>query len=167
MADGDWSDYVAGAGSDPAALAGAADDMGDALAVAQPELESLDTAALPDDVAADISSAEYDTGQAASWQQWTEGDLANAAGWQDQAAGDVESARAWAAFGNMDAAQQDLNSAETASDIAADVAGGAQADLGIGASYLDTASSDLSSAADATTYDAGPTDAGSPDSSSD
>jgi hypothetical protein len=167
MAGGDWSDYVAGAGNDPATLAGASDEMGDALALAQPELESIDTSALPDDVATEISSAEYDTGQAASWQQWSEGNLADAASWQDQAAGDVESARAWAAFGNEDAAQQDLDSAATALGIAADVTGGAQTDLGIGAGYLDTASTDLSSAADATTYDAGSAEVGSLDSSSD
>jgi hypothetical protein len=39
--------------------------------------------------------------------------------------------------------------------IAADTAGTAQTDLGIGAGYLDSASSDLSTAADATAYDSG------------
>jgi hypothetical protein len=167
MADGDWSEYVASAGSDPAPLAGVADDMGDALAVAQPELESIDTSTLTDQAAEGIDAATYDSGQAASWQQWSEGDLASAGSWQDQAAGDVESAQAWAAFGNMGAAQRDLDSAATASDIAADVTGVAQTDLGIGASYTDTASSDLSSALDTTTYDVGSVDTGSPDSSSD
>jgi hypothetical protein len=87
MADGDWSEYVASAGSDPAPLAGVADDMGDALAVAQPELESIDTSALTDQAAEGVDSATYDAGQAASWQQWSEGDLASAGSWQDQAAG--------------------------------------------------------------------------------
>jgi hypothetical protein len=36
MADGDWSDYVAGAGSDPEALSGAADAMGGAIEDASP-----------------------------------------------------------------------------------------------------------------------------------
>jgi len=35
----DWSNYVADAGSDPVALGGATDAMGDAIADAQPALE--------------------------------------------------------------------------------------------------------------------------------
>ena len=117
MSDGDWSDYVAGAGSDPAALTAAADDMGDATAAVQPELEAIDTSALPDDAADDVASAQYDAGEAASWDQWTQGDLADVASWQDEAAGDVQEAKQWAAFGDMDAAQEALGAAGTASDI--------------------------------------------------
>jgi hypothetical protein len=158
MADGDWSDYVAGAGSDPEALSGAADAMGGAIedaspAGASPALESIDATALPADVAGGVEAAQYDTSEAASWERWSQGDLANAASWQNQAAGDVESAREWAAFGNPDAAQQELDAAATASDIGAAVAGGAATDLGIGAGYLDSAATELSSAADTTASD--------------
>ena len=56
MSDGNWSDYVADAGSDPAALAGASADMGDAITAAEPDLESIDTSALPEDAAAGVDA---------------------------------------------------------------------------------------------------------------
>jgi hypothetical protein len=153
MSDGSWSDYVADAGSDPAALAGVSAEMGDAITAAEPDLESIDTSGLPEQAADGVASAQYNTSEAASWQ--------------DQAAGDVQDAQEWAAFGNMDAAQESLNSAATASDIAADTAGTAQTDLGIGAEYMDSASSDLPTAADATAYNAGASsyDSGAADTS--
>jgi hypothetical protein len=161
MADGDWSDYVASAGTDQAALTGAADVMGDATAAAEPALESIDTTALPEDAADDVSAAQYGVGEAASWDQWAKGDLADAASWQDQAAGDIRAAQEWADFGNMDAAQESLGAAASASDIAAETAGTAQSDLGIGAEYVDGAVSDMSSAADSIAYDPGSVDSGS------
>ena len=156
MADGDWSDYVAGAGTDPAALTEAADAMGDATAAAAPELGAIDTTALPEVAVDDVAGAQYGVGEAASWDQWAQGDLTDAAGWQDQAAGDVREAQEWADFGNMDAAQESL-----------DAAGTAQTDLGIGAEYMDGAVSDTSSAVDAGSYDSGSIDTGSVDAGSD
>jgi hypothetical protein len=67
----------------------------------------------------------------------------------------------------MDAAQESLDAAGTASDIAAESAGTAQTDLGIGAEYMDGAVSDTSSAVDAGSYDSGSIDTGSVDAGSD
>ncbi len=146
MSDGNWSDYVAAAGSDPAALSDASADMGGAIDSTQAGLESTDSTDLPSPLADDVSSAGYNLDEAASWQQWADGDLASVASWQDDAAGDVADANAWAAFGDADAAQEELGSAQTASDIAAEEAGTASTDLSIGADYADSAADNVSDA---------------------
>jgi hypothetical protein len=146
MTDGSWSDYVADAGTDPTALSDASGSMADAIGAADSGFDSIDTSTLAEATADDVASAATNVDEAAGWQQWADGDLATAASWQDEAAGYVQSANEWAAWGNADAAQEALYSAENASGIADDVAGTASTDLSIGAGYMDSASSDLSSA---------------------
>jgi hypothetical protein len=162
----DWSNYVADAGSDPVALGGATDAMGDAIADAQPVLESIDTSALPEDAAAGVTAAQDDTTAAASWDNWSQSDLTNAEQWQNSAADDVTYAQQLANNGDLDGAQEWLGHAATDSSIGDSAAGVAQTDLGIGAEYMDTASADLSSAVDTTSYDIGSTDTGSVDTGS-
>jgi hypothetical protein len=147
MSDGNWSDYVADAGTDPAALSEASTSMGDAIGAAEAALEAIDPAALPDAAAEGVSAAAANLDEAAGWQQWGDGDLANAASWQDDAAGHVQAANEWAAWGNVDAAQEELSSAQTAAEIADEASGNASTDLAIGADYMDTASDNLSDAA--------------------
>jgi hypothetical protein len=147
MSDGDWSDYVADAATDPAALSEASSSMGDTIDAAQAGLDSIDPSTLPDAAADGVSAAAANLDEAAGWQQWSDGDAANAASWRDYADGHVQAANEWAAWGNLDAAQEELNSAQTASELADDASGNASVDLGIGADYLDTAADNLSDAA--------------------
>ena len=162
----DWSNYVADAGSDPAALGGATDAMGDAIADAQPVLESIDTSALPEDAAAGVTAAQDDTTAAASWDNWSQGDLANAEQWQNSAADAGTYAQQLANLGDTAGAQEWMAHADTDSDIGDAAAGVAQTDLGTGAGYMDSASADLSSAYDTTSYDTGSVDTGSVDTGS-
>jgi hypothetical protein len=168
----DWSNYVADAGSDPVALGGATDAMGDAITDAQPVLESIDTSALPEEVAAAVIDAQGDATAAASWDNWSQADLTNAASWQNQAADDITYAQQLANGGDLDGAQAWLGHAATDSSIGDTAAGEAQTDLGIGAGYMDTASADLSSidtsSYDTSSYDTSSSiDTGSVDTSSD
>ena len=151
----DWSNYVADAGSDPVALGGATDAMGDAIADAQPALESIDTSALSEDAAAGVTAAQDDTTAAASWDNWSQSDLTNAEQWQNSAADDVTYAQQLANNGDLDGAQEWLGHAATDSSIGDSAAGVAQTDLGIGAEYMDTASADLSSSIDTGSIDTG------------
>ena len=146
MTDGNWSDYVADAGTDPAALSEASTSMGDSIETAQAGLESIDPALLPDAAADDVLAAGSNLDEAASWQAWSDGDLLTVASWQDDAADHVTAANEWAAWGNADAAQEELGSAQTSLDIAGEAAGTASTDLSIAADYTDSASDNLSDA---------------------
>ncbi|MGA3057425.1 MAG: hypothetical protein ABSE70_05225 [Candidatus Limnocylindrales bacterium] len=95
MTDGNWSDYLADAGTDGEAP----------------------------------SEASTSTGDAASGQA--------------DAAGHVQAANEWAAWGNVEAAQEELDSARTAADIA-DGVDGAATGPSIGADYMDSADDNLS-----------------------
>jgi hypothetical protein len=164
VTDGNWSDYVADAGTDVPSVDATADAMGDAASGVQTGTEAIDTAALSDDAAGAVADATYDAGQAASWAQWSQGDLETAASWDTTAAGYVESAQEWLAYGNTDGYEHDMAAAQTASGIADGYVGQASTDLGIGAGYMDNsvASGDTAVAnvaaydpGTATAYDAG------------
>ncbi len=174
MADeGSWGDYVSEAGSDAGALGVVADGMTESAADVSAGIESIDTSALPDDVAGAIVDAGYNATEAASWSDWAQGDLRDAAEWQDAAADHVASAQEWLADGNVDGYLQEMGSAQTASDIADGVVGQASTDLGIGAEYMDSSVAALDTAAydasavDTSSYDAGTADISSADVSSD
>jgi hypothetical protein len=96
MTDGNWSDYVADAGTDGAVS--------------------------PED--------STSTGEA------------GAEGGQHDDAGHVQAANEWAAWGNVEAAQEELDSARTAADIA-DGVDGAAVRPSIGADYVDSADDSL------------------------
>jgi hypothetical protein len=156
VTDGSWNDYVADAGTDAPALDATGDAMGDAASGVQTGLESIDTGALPDDATGAVADATYDAGQAASWAEWSQGDLETAASWDTTAAGYVESAQEWLAAGNTDGYEHDMAAAQTASGIADGYTGQASTDLGIGAGYMDNAAASVDTAvADVATYDAG------------
>ncbi len=158
MTDGNWSDYVSDAGTDAPALDATGDAMGDTASGVQAGVEAIDTSALPDDAAGAVADASYDAGQAASWAQWSQGDLATAASWDTTAAGYVESAQEWLAYGNTDAYEHDMAAAQTASGIADGYEGHASTDLGIGATYMDNAGAAVDTAAtDVAAYDPGTT----------
>ena len=171
--DGTWGDYVADAGTDAGALDVVADGMTDAATLVETAVDSIDTTALPDDVAAAVDDAGYNATEAASWSSWAEGDLADAGEWRDAAADHVSSAQEWLADGNVDAYQEEMSAAATASDIADGVVGQANTDLGIGAEYMDSSVAALDTAAydasavDTSSYDAGTADISSADVSSD
>ena len=175
--DGTWGDYVTEAGVDPGALDVVSDGMTDAATQVDTAVDSIDTTALPEDVTAAVGDAGYNATEAASWSSAAEGDLTNAASWQDAAADHVSSAQEWLADGNVDAYQEEMSAAATASDIADGVVGQANTDLGIGAEYMDSSvgavdtavdlSADSVSAIDTSSYDAGSYDTASVDVSSD
>jgi hypothetical protein len=96
MTDGNWSDYVADAGTDGAA----------------PSEDSTSTGA------------------------------AGGASGQDDVAGRVQAANEWAAWGNVEAAQEELDSARTAADIA-DGVDGAATGPSIGADDMGSADDNL------------------------
>ena len=161
VTDGSWSDYVADAGTDAAAIDTTATDMSDAASAVTSGVDGIDTSALPDDAGSAITDAGYDASQAGSWSDWAQGDLGTAASWQDTAAGDVQDAQSWLAYGNVDGYEEAMGSAQTAMDIAGENVSQASTDAGIGAEYmdgsvsgLDTAATDLSSVDATTSYDA-------------
>jgi hypothetical protein len=67
---------------------------------------------------------------------------AGSASVQDDDAGHVQAANEWAAWGNVEAAQEELDSARTAADIA-DGVDGAAIRPSIGADYVDSADDSL------------------------
>ena len=58
----------------------------------------------------------------------------------------MAAANEWAAWGNADAAQEELSSAQTSLGIADETAGTASTDLSIAADYADSANDNLSDA---------------------
>ena len=56
MTDGNWSDYVADAGTDPAALSETSASMGDLIEATQAGVEAIDPSLLPDAAADDVSA---------------------------------------------------------------------------------------------------------------
>ena len=175
--DGTWGDYVAEAGTDPGALDVVAGDMTEAATQVDAAVDSIDTTALPDDVAASVVDAGYNATEAASWSSWADGDLADAASWQDAAADHVAAAQEWLADGNVSAFESEMSAAATASDIADGVVGQASTDLGIGAEYMDSSVAavdavadlavDSTTAVDTSSYEAGSYDAAPADVSTD
>jgi hypothetical protein len=156
VTDGSWNDYVADAGTDAPALDATGDAMSDAASGVQTGAESIDTTSLPDDAAGAVADATYDAGQAASWAQWSQGDLETAASWDTTAAGYVESAQEWLAYGNTDGYEHDMAAAQTASGNADQYEGQASTDLGIGAGYMDNSVASVDTAvADVASYDPG------------
>ena len=171
--DGSWGDFVADAGTDAGSLGVVADGITEGATDVSAALESIDTSALPDDVAGAVIDAGYNATEAASWSDWAQGDLADAAEWRDAAADHVAAAQEWLADGNVSGYEQEMSAAETAGDIADGVVGQASTDLGIGAEYMDSSVAALDTAAydasaiDTSSYDAGAIDTSSADVSSD
>jgi hypothetical protein len=175
--DGTWNDYVTEAGTDPGALDVVAGDMTDVATQVDAAVDSIDTTALPDDVAAAVTDAGYNATQAASWSSWAQGDLADAASWQDAATDHVAAAQEWLADGNVSGFEIEMSAAATASDNADGVVGRANTDLGIGAEYMDSSVAavdtaaflavDSTAAVETSSYDAGSYDAAPADVSTD
>lgn len=119
MADSNWQEFVPGSSS------GSSPDPTAAGSQARP----ADSPAQPADPAAGGAD------QAASWEAWGQDSLATAAVMEGVAAEHLQAASEWAAYGNAEAAQQELADAYVAAELGAESAAIASTEFELAAEY--------------------------------
>jgi hypothetical protein len=110
--------------------------------------------------------------QAATWEEWGMNSVATAAVMENVAAEHLQAASEWAAYGNIEAAREELAEAHVAAELGAESASIAAAEFELAAEYREHAVDDGATApgdafsSDPNAFDATPGDTGSFDDNS-
>lgn len=141
---------------EPAATTGSSTD--------QPAEAAAAAAANPHDTSPDAVSAQP-ADSTATWEEWGQGSLASAAVMEEVASEHLQAASEWAAYGDPEAAREELAEAQVAADLGAESATLSQAQFEMAAEYREHAG-DGPAPGDATEHEPGQYDASASDASS-